>query len=82
MAVGEASDAAANDAIGEANRGRGGVLATAIAFLCSPRAGDGERGGAGDVDGDAPCAPLAPPLHMYLIVNSSVIDAEHSSTMV
>ena len=71
--MGKAGDAAAGDATGEVGWGTGGVPAAAVALPGSLRVGDGEPGGARDVaggvdalavDGDAPCAPLAPPIHM------------------
>jgi hypothetical protein len=73
VAVGEAGDAAAGDAVGEANWCAGGVPAAVVAFPGSVGLGDGERGGIGDVaggvdalaiNGDALCAPLAPPIHV------------------
>jgi hypothetical protein len=50
----------------------------------SPRFGNGECGavseGTGDVAllaiGDAPCAPSAPPVSQYLMVNSLTAEAE------
>lgn len=73
MAIGEAADAAARDAVDEAGWCVGGVPVVAVTHTGSPEHGDGERGGATDVvgsvdalavDGDAPCAPLAPPIHV------------------
>jgi hypothetical protein len=51
-----------------------------VVFPGSPGAGGYERGGAGDADGDAPCAPPALPLQRYSTVNSSAADSELSPT--
>jgi hypothetical protein len=73
VVVREARDAAVGDAIGEAGCGMDGVPAAAIALSGFPKLGDGERGEARDIaggvdalaiDGDALCAPLAPPIHV------------------
>ena len=79
---GKAGDAVADGAVGEAGWSRGEVATVAVAFPSSPGAGEGERSGAMDVDGDAPCAPLAPPLQRYSTVNSSTANAELSPTLV
>jgi hypothetical protein len=67
-----------------------GLPTTADGLPSSLEFGDGERGGADeevdagdedpDVDKDAPCAPSAPPTHMYSMVKSQSAAADPSST--
>jgi hypothetical protein len=58
------------------------VAVAAVRLPISLGVGDGERSEAGDANGDTPCAPLAPPLHWYSIVNSSTANVELSPTLV